>query len=190
MSRYNKAPRGSVTGVIFCIVLLAVVVVAIFVVRYYPIRHVEIINRYSEEYDLEPAFVFAVINAESRFNDRAVSSAGASGLMQIMEDTAYWIAPMAGLSDFSYEQIFDPEVNIRLGCFYLRMYIDRFGSMDNAISAYNAGGGRVEGWLADPEMSSDGETLDNIPFAETRSYVEKVNNNMRVYRLLLKILQQ
>ena len=187
MDNDTKNARKAIVGVVVCLIILASIGGAMLVVRYFPLRHAGIIEKYSAQYGLDPAFVCAVINAESRFNDNAVSSAGASGLMQIMEDTAYWIAPQAGLTDFSYDQIFDPEVNIRLGCYYLSAYLNRFGSLENALCAYNAGGGRVESWLANPEYSSDGKNLDVIPFTETRDYVERVFTRMRVYEILLKI---
>jgi len=150
------------------------------------VRHTEIINKYAEEFDLEPELIFAVIHAESRFNENAVSRVGASGLMQIMEDTAYWLAPQAGISDFKYSQILDPEINIRLGTFYLSLLYRRYGDINVALSAYNAGSGNVGRWLENPEYSSDGKTLDHIPFPETRNYVERVDVNRRIYSLILR----
>ncbi|MCL2628003.1 MAG: lytic transglycosylase domain-containing protein [Oscillospiraceae bacterium] len=160
----------------------------LFVNRYYPVEHVDIINKYSEEFDVDRTLVFALINAESRFNARAVSRAGASGLMQIMEDTAYWLAPMAGLSDFSYDQILNPDINIRLGTYYLSMLLGQFESTEAALSAYNAGQGNVRKWLENPEYSSDGVTLDFIPFPETRNYVARVVDYIKMYDFILKLL--
>jgi len=187
MRKKNNWTFGKVLLLILVFLLIAAIGIAILVNRYYPVRHVETIYRYAEEFDLEPELIFAVIHAESRFNENAVSRVGASGLMQIMEDTAYWIAPMAGLDDFSYDEILDPDINIRLGSFYLSMLIGRFGDVDVALSAYNAGSGNVGNWLSNPEYSSDGETLDHIPFAETRKYVERVADNMQVYTLILRL---
>ncbi|MDR2599514.1 MAG: lytic transglycosylase domain-containing protein, partial [Oscillospiraceae bacterium] len=156
--------------------------------HYYPMSYSDIIFENAREFDLEPELIFAVIHAESRFRANARSPVGASGLMQIMEDTANWIAPMAGIDDFNYsEQIMDPEINIRLGSFYLRMMLNRFEDLTVALSAYNAGSGNVGNWLNNPEYSSDGVTLDYIPFAETRNYIEKVERNMDIYRTLLNI---
>lgn len=184
----RRTTRKAVAGIVVCAILLAVTGAAIMIVRYYPVRHVGIIKKYSEQYGLEPAFVFAVINAESRFVDNAKSSMGASGLMQLMEDTANWIAPMAGIDDFDYAQVFDPDINIHLGCFYLNMHYKRFGSLENALCAYNAGGGSVESWLSDPQYSTDGMTLDVIPYAETRLYVERVYEYVEIYRFLLRFV--
>jgi len=175
-----------------CLVALALLVIAVIagvflVNRYYPLRYLDIVNEHAEMFDLEPDLILAVIHAESRFNSSAVSRAGASGLMQIMESTAYWLAPQMGLDDFNYEtQIFDPEVNIHIGTFYLNMLINRFGDVDVALAAYNAGSGRVRGWLGDPEFSEDGVTLDHIPFPETRNYIERVATNRRIYSIILR----
>ena len=187
MRRKKTWTAGKALLLIFVAVLIIAIGIAVLVNHYYPVRHSEIIYRYAEEFDLEPELVFAVIHAESRFNENAVSRVGASGLMQIMEDTAYWIAPMAGLDDFSYDQILNPEINIRLGTFYLSMLYGRYGNIDVALSAYNAGSGNVGNWLDNPEYSSDGETLDYIPFPETRKYVERVADNIRIYSVLLKL---
>jgi len=167
---------------------LAIIAVGaiLLVNRYYPVRHVDTINRYAEIFDLDPVLIFAVIHAESRFNENAVSRVGASGLMQIMEETAYWIAPSAGLNDFHYDQILDPEVNIRLGSYYLSMLLGRFGDLKVALAAYNAGSGNVERWLSNPEYSIDGKTLERIPFLETRNYVERVAENQRIYSIILR----
>ena len=178
--------------VIILIVLLTCMVAAIIggralVNRYYPLRYVDIVQEYAEMFDLDPVLVFAVIHAESRFNANASSRAGASGLMQIMESTAYWIAPRIGLDDFVYEDhILDPAINVHMGTYYLSMLIDVFGDVDVALAAYNAGRGNVSRWLLDPEYSSDGVTLQHIPFTETRNYVSRVADNQRIYAMLLR----
>lgn len=169
-----------------CLAVVGIVGIA-FVNNRFPLRYVDIVNENAEMFDLDPAFVFAVIHAESRFNSRAVSRVGASGLMQIMESTAYWIAPRVGLDDFDYEvHIFDPEINIRLGVYYLHNLANAFGDLEVALAAYNAGRGNVHRWLNDPEFSSDGVTLDYIPFSETRNYLIRVADNERIYTFLLR----
>ena len=153
----------------------------------YPMRYSNYINRFSEEHDLDRALVYAVINAESRFRYRAVSRVGASGLMQIMETTANWIAEEMNLVGFVYEDhIFDPEINIKMGTWYLRRLIRIFEDEKVALAAYNAGTGNVSGWLEDPANSSDGRTLSYIPFGETRRYVERVARYREVYSMLLR----
>ena len=184
----KKKGRGIAGKIVlaFIILLLLAAVSAFFLVRrYYPLRYSDEIKKYAEEYGFAPEFICAVIHAESRFNENAVSSEGASGLMQIMEGTAVWIAPMAGFEDFDYGQIFDPEINIKLGCFYLNMLERQFGDIETALSAYNAGSGNVSEWLGDPRYSSDGKTLDKIPYPETENYVRRVADAQRVYAVLL-----
>ena len=169
------------------LIIIGLIGTVFMVNRYYPLRYVDIVHEKAEKFDLEPSLVFAVIHAESGFNSSAVSRAGASGLMQIIESTAYWLAPQIPLEDFDYAaQIFDPATNIHIGTFYLRMQYDRFGSMDVALAAYNAGSGNVSNWLNDPEYSRDGQTLDYIPFTETRNYVERVATNQRRYEMILR----
>jgi soluble lytic murein transglycosylase len=173
----------------FCFLLLIIGGIGgvVLVNRYYPLRYVDIVNEHAEMFDLDPVLILSVIHAESRFNSNAVSRVGASGLMQIMESTAYWIAPRIGLTDFNYEdQIFDPSINILLGTYYLSMLIETFGDTSTALAAYNAGRGNVRNWLNNPYFSSDGITLDYIPFPETRNYVNRVADNQRVYALLLR----
>ena len=189
MKKIAKQKRGGVKKVILIIViviLLAALCVFFLARRYYPLRYYDIIEKYAGEYSLDPELVCAIIHTESRFNENAVSSRGASGLMQIMEDTAYWIAPMAGLENFDYGQIFDPEINIKLGCFYLNMLEKQFGDTKTALSAYNAGSGNVNGWLGDTRYSSDGKTLDYIPFSETDNYVKRVASSEKIYSIIVK----
>ena len=153
--------------------------------RYYPLHHLDLVNKYADEYSVEPALVCAVIHAESKFMTDAVSNKGASGLMQVVENTAYWLAPKAGMEDFNYSQIFDPEINIRLGCYYLSMLEKQYGDRDVALCAYNVGSGNVDQWLKNPEYSNDGKTFVHVPFRETRDYVKRVTDNRRVYAVIL-----
>lgn len=144
----------------------------------YPVEYSSYIVKYSHENDLDPYLVIAVIKQESRFVADA-RSAYAGGLMQLTEVTANECAGKLGLVDYDY---MDPETNIKLGCYLLRMLIDRYGSIDTALAAYNAGTGNVDGWLADSSYSRDGKTLYEIPFTETKYYVEKVNQYIKEYK--------
>jgi soluble lytic murein transglycosylase len=122
----------------------------------------------------------AVIKQESNFVPEAHSGV-AGGLMQLTQETAQWNANELGITDFDY---MDPETNIELGCHYLKYLIKHYGNVDTALAAYNGGMGNVDAWLADKTYSSDGKTLDNIPFAETRNYVVKVNEYWAHYKEL------
>ena len=150
----------------------------------YPTRYREHVEKYAEQYGLEPALVFAVIKTESSFRADAVSSAGAIGLMQIMPSTAEKLARRLGEETPSAEELADPETNVRYGCAMLAWMRDEFGSMDTVLAAYNAGWGNVSKWLADEAYSSDGVTLHTIPFRETENFVGRVNLAAEKYREL------
>lgn len=153
----------------------------------FPLRYLDIIEKYAEVHDVDPVLISSIINVESRFNRYAVSPVGASGLMQIMETTAVWIAEEMGIENFVYQDmIFDPEVNINMGTWYINRLINIYGELSVALAAYNAGSGNVTRWLNDPEFSKDNETLFYIPFGETRRYVERVDTSMKVYDFLLR----
>lgn len=162
---------------LFCVVCIA-----------FPMEHYDLIKKYSEKYDLDPAMVCAFINAESHFDNEAVSHKGAKGLMQIMDTTAQWAAEEIPLENFKSEDITDPETNINIGCWYLNRLNRQFKGDDTLImAAYNAGSGNVSGWLYNEEYSSDGKTLDKIPYGETEKYVNKINFYKKVYKFLLKV---
>jgi hypothetical protein len=132
---------------------------------------------------LEPAFVFGLIRQETRFMPQLRSHVGAAGLMQIMPATAKWTARKSGLA-YNADQIADPQVNLRLGTFYLKLVLDSFGnSAPMAAAAYNAGPARPRRWrgglMLDPAVWTE-----NVPFYETRDYVKKVMTNAAVYAAL------
>ena len=132
------------------------------------------------EFDLDPLFVAAVIKAESSFNPEATSGV-AHGLMQLTDDTAAYIAEKAGMD---YEKRLAPRTNIRMGCWYLSYLIKQFGDINAALAAYNAGPAAVSRWLADERLSSNGKTLDKIPFDETRNYVRRIGRYYKMYQKL------
>lgn len=153
----------------------------------YPMKHQALIAKYAQEYDLDPYFVSAVIWKESRFREDAVSSAGAVGLMQVMPETGGWISEKIGLEGYDATRLKEPEYNIRLGCWYLSYLEDKFGGdVTKILAGYNAGPNRVNSWLENPEYSSNGTTLEKIPFMETHQYVEKVQQSYQIYRILYK----
>ncbi|HIZ72587.1 MAG TPA: lytic transglycosylase domain-containing protein [Candidatus Gallimonas intestinavium] len=132
-----------------------------------------------ERSGLSPALAYAVMKAESNFEESAVSSAGAVGLMQLLPSTAQFIAERSGIP-FLPERLFDGEYNTRLGCAYLAYLLERFEE-ETALAAYNAGEGTVQGWLSDPHCSEDGRTLFQIPYAETRRYLKKISFFRKIY---------
>lgn len=147
----------------------------------YPREYEELVSKYSSEYGVPESLVYAVIYTESRFKPDARSSVGAIGLMQLMPDTLDWLSRLLDEPNPS-GNIEDPETNIKYGTYYLKHLMDRFGSWETALAAYNAGHGRVTQWLKDERYSKDGSTLYNIPIEETKNYVNKVMSACDIYK--------
>ena len=151
----------------------------------YPLLHKEVVDEYCELYDVDQYLVHSIIRTESFYDENAVSSKGAMGLMHIMPDSGEWIAEKLNLENFNKEDLFDSEKNIMMGVWYISYLSDRFdGNLVNTIAAYNAGTTNVSKWLDEKDFSSDGKTLTDIPFEETRKYQQKVTN---AYNMYLKI---
>jgi soluble lytic murein transglycosylase len=144
-----------------------------------PLRHEDVIRQQASAKGLDPALVAGVIYAESHFVDQT-SHAGARGLMQITPSTAHAIAQRTGGTAFTEADLATPQVNIAYGTWYLRHLLEHYGNDEvAALAAYNAGIGNVDRWRA-----AAGGTLSvsEIPFAETRAYVEKVLGARGDYR--------
>ena len=169
---------------ILCIIILCIILINIKSIfkNFYPIKYDNHIAKYSQRYNVDPCLVVAIIKAESNFNEKAVSHRGAYGLMQIMPDTAIWIAKNMELKDYKIENLYDNEINIAMGCWYINNLNKEFnGDVDLVIAAYNGGPGNVQKWLKDKTYSEDGIKLHNIPFGETDKYVKKVKTNYNIY---------
>ncbi len=150
----------------------------------YPMPYGAEIAARAQERGLDPAYVFGLIRQETRFMATLRSSAGASGLMQLMPATARWTARKIGL-DLRPGQINDVDTNLRLGTTYLKLVLDDFaGSQALAAAAYNAGPGRPRRWREGPLLDA-AAWAENVPFGETRDYVKKVLSNALVYSHLL-----
>ena len=178
--------------IIFLVIILILVGSLYAIVKtIFPLKHDYYIELYSKEYDIDPYLVAGVIKAESNFEQTAVSSKNATGLMQITESTAKWIADKLDIDDFNYQtDITSAKNNIQMGCFYIDYLLDMYsGDTECALAAYNAGFGNVNKWLADSAYSKDGETLDVIPFPETEDYVKRVMNYQKIYNWLYKDLK-
>ncbi len=159
--------------------------------RNYPTNYVEQITNWAEAFDLDPYYVLSIMRCESSFDPKAESSAGAIGLMQIMPDTGEWIAHKLELDDsYQVEQLYDPDVNIRFGCWYLQFLSQRFdGDRKKMTAAYNAGHGAVQGWMEDSKYSKNGE-LTTIPYESTAIYYERVEQAYESYQTLYPELFQ
>jgi soluble lytic murein transglycosylase len=138
----------------------------------YPLEYEHIVRGHARNYELDPALLAAVIYRESRFEADARSPSGAIGLMQLLPDTAKGIAVHTGGSRFRVRDLYDPEINVRYGSFYLRRLIVKYGDERSALAAYNAGQTNVDRWL---------EAGEEIQFPETRQYVDEVLEARGVY---------
>ena len=154
--------------------------------KMYPRAYREYIEKYSKEYGMDEDLIYAVCKIESNFQPEAVSKVGARGLMQMMEPAFDWVQyRTADESGTTYEQVYDPEVGIKYGTCMLSLLKQEMGDDERIIMAsYHAGMNAVKGWLKDPQYSSDGETLDVIPFPDTNWYVDKVLETKAIYEEL------
>lgn len=169
-------------GVVAAGLVVAVVLVRVFGVDEVikeltlPLRHEDVIRQQAREKDVDAALIAAVIYSESKFSD-ATSSAGARGLMQITPEAAKFIEKQSGGTTFKLSDLSNPELNIRYGTFLLRELLDRYeGDEAAALAAYNAGPGNADKW-GGADLS-----VEEIPFPETRAYVEEVLQKRDEYR--------
>jgi soluble lytic murein transglycosylase len=142
------------------------------------------LKRFSTQNALDPYLVASLIRQESEFNPGAVSRANAVGLMQLLPKVGKGVAKQEKLVRFSPSQLFTPEVNLQLGTRYFREMVDKFGSFEYALAAYNAGTNRVDDWLGQGKYRDPQEFVESIPFTETREYVQAILRNANVYRQL------
>lgn len=140
---------------------------------WYPLSYPQIVRGHARNYDLDPALLAAVIYQESKFKADARSASGAIGLMQLLPDTARGIALHTGGSRFRVEDLYDPEINVRYGAWYLRHLLTKYADEKDALAAYNAGQNNVDRWR---------RAGKGIQFAETRAYVDRVEELKRIYR--------
>lgn len=143
----------------------------------YPLHMSGYVTEASQKYGVDPYLVYSVMKAESKFDESALSAKGAQGLMQITPETAQWAMDKMGIEG----EIFDPEINILVGSWYLSKLISDYdGNLTAALAAYNAGGSNVNKW-----MNKDrGLTLQDIQFQETYDYVYKTLEYYKNYKKL------
>lgn len=179
------------------IAVIAAAFLLIFITQYkniigsfFPIKYKDIVVKYSKMYHIDPYLTFALINVESHYKADAESNRDAKGLMQITVSTGKWAAGRMGIKDYNESMLYDPETNIHMGCWYLDNIRKEFELEDNdsdtilMLAAYNGGSGNVKSWLSDKEYSETGTTLNQIPFTETKQYVEKVLRDYKMYKWL------
>lgn len=169
-------------GSIIMIILASLLGLTFVLTLIYPLGYRQEIVEYSSLYNLDPILVATVINVESNYNKNAKSHQDARGLMQVGPQTGEWGAAELGISDYTAESLYNPDINIRIGCWYLDKLNKEFHSREEIVlAAYNAGSGNVKKWLANPEYSEDASNLTNIPFKETSDYLQKIDKRYEIY---------
>lgn len=172
--------RSSVSGKQWaCVILVMGILILLnhhlFWSWVYPIDYVDEVALASEKFDADPYLVLAVIQSESVFKQESVSRSGAMGVMQLMPDTATWVNQQSGL-DFPPEAyIYDAEANLYIGTWYLAYLTKKYdGEFLMTLAAYNAGEGNVDRWVNNGVWDGQQETINQIPYGETRHYIRRV----------------
>lgn len=165
------------------IIVILLINSAWFLKIFYPYPHQELVSQYSREYKVDPYLVLAVIRTESRFYSHAKSKVGARGLMQIMPETGEWIAKQMKIAEYTADKLYQPPYNIPMGIWYLA-YLERSfdGNLVQMLAAYNAGENKVRKWLSEGTWSGRQQDLEQIPYEETKKYVERVLFDYQIYR--------
>lgn len=170
----RKRRRISLLLLFFLLAALVVANQRVIWRPFYPIRYRDELVRESRRNGLDPYLVAAIVRTESGWREGVVSARGAIGLMQIMPDTGSWAAGQIGIKGFTDQALYDPEVNLRIGCWYVAELLREFGSEVAMLAAYNAGRGNVNQWLQSGRWTGQAETVADIPFRETRDFIARV----------------
>ncbi len=148
----------------------------------HPLGYSEFVEKYADEYGIDKYIIYSVIKTESGFDPDAVSNTGARGLMQLMEVSFDWVKFRLGDGDdVTFDDMFDPEMNIRYGAYLIDYLIDYFGCTETGAAAYFSGIGEVGNWVSDKQYSADGIHLDTIPSKNAAHYVNKITNALNTY---------
>lgn len=189
MKRYGKALLLLVLG------LVAAVLLALPLIRAglhkldlarYPQKYQELVEQYALENQVDPLVLYSVIRTESGFDPQAESNVGARGLMQITEETFWWIkSKIAPKEDLDFEDLYDPETNIRFGSYYFAACLNRYeNDLATAAAAYHSGWGTVDGLLEQEAYSADGAVLHTFPYEQMKLYVYKITHAFQKYQTL------
>jgi len=176
----------------YLIIMAIILIIFVFLIVFqnkilkiiYPKKYEEIVNIYAKEYNVEENLIFAVIKAESNFNEKALSNKKAIGLMQIMDETAKDVARKykieININDIEKELI-NVNNNINIGTKYLSILLEKYQNNGIAVAAYNAGIGTVDNWIEKGIIKEDGSDIENIPYKETNNYVRKILRDYKIY---------
>ena len=173
--------------------ILIIIVILIFnnfdyiknkiLVKIYKLDYSEYVEKYSEEYNVDKYLIFAIIKAESNFDEQAKSNKGAKGLMQLMDSTAEEVAEQININ-LDNNDILEPKTNINIGTRYISILIQKYNNINLALTAYNAGSGNVDNWVNNGTLKADGSDIENVPFTETNNYVRKILRDYKIYKTL------
>ena len=158
----------------------------------YSRKYENIVEIYSQKYQVDPNLIFAIIKAESNFNATAVSGKGAKGLMQLMEDTAKDVCKKVDTkidTNKVGDKLLEADINIELGTKYISILLEKYNNIAIALTAYNAGIGTVDNWIEKGIIQNDGEDIQNIPYKETNNYVRKILRDYKIYQKYITINQ-
>ena len=197
-SKKKKKSSGNSTVIVIVTLVLAIVVVLAVIFRdkisekiqdygpnvFMTTDYEENVLKYSKEYDMDPRFIFAIINTESHFNPDATSNVGARGLMQLMEEAYDWVKfRMNDDRAHTFDDMYDPELNIEYGTFMLKFLYDKFDhSYELTAAAYHGGMNAVDTWINDGTVDPDNFRLEDVPSDVTANYIYKVMNAYNKYK--------
>lgn len=175
-------------GIVFIIIVIAVGINYKSIIKiFYPIHYESIVTKYADGYMLDRYIIYSLIRVESKFDPDAISNRDAVGLMQITPQTGKYISRLMGDINFNKNNLYDPEINIKYGCFYLKKLLTDFdGDMNCALAAYNGGEGNVRKWLRSNANDNNSLKIEDIPFKETRDYIKRINRYYDVYKFIYK----
>lgn len=164
-----------VLSFIFLLVIFLLLDSSLVLKMMFPVSYKQEIKNSASHYNVDPYLIMAIIQIESKYDPSQISRKGAVGLMQVMPNTAKWIIEQAHFSKMAKEYLDEPDLNIELGSWYVNFLYKEFDhNLYATIAAYNAGPGNVRKWLNEGVWDGQRETVGNIPFGETRHYVQKV----------------
>lgn len=180
------------TKKLILIIIIVAIVISIFkyidfnnikkqlYLKIYKMDYSQYVEKYSEKYSVDKYLIYAIIKAESNFEEKAVSKSGAQGLMQLMYPTAEELSGKIDIK-LNEDNILEPDININLGTKYISMLIQKYENINLALAAYNAGSGNVDGWIEKGTLKNDGSDIENVPFKETNNYVRKILRDYEIY---------
>ena len=151
----------------------------------FPLPYWDALQRSARAQGLDPYMFAALVRQESEFDTHAVSPANAYGLSQVLPPTARMLSRKVRVGHFSPGMLFQPEINLKIGTYYLKSLLDSVGGRwDAALASYNAGRSRAVDWLHRAQYQESAEFVENIPITQTREYVQSIFRNADIYRRL------